>query len=101
MSGNLLIAGIFLFLGAFLNGWSVTGPRTMLQELPQVAGVRSGTALGMLNTFSRAAAALFPLIFAALSSIVGKPQNALTIICCLAIVSSICMALVKRDRNSK
>jgi hypothetical protein len=45
---------IFCFaFGAFWNGFGFAGPRTILMELPEVAGLRAGTALGVFNTISR------------------------------------------------
>jgi len=94
-SGNLTMAGAVLFFGALMDGWAITGPRTMLQELPQIAGIRSGTALGILNTFSRAAAAGFPMIYALISDAVGSHRNALSVLFSFLIISAIMMSLVR------
>lgn len=97
-SGNLTAAGASLFFGALMDGWAVTGPRTMLQELPQIAGVRSGTAIGILNTFSRAAAALFPMIYAFLAGALSSHKNALSCVFALVLISAVLMSMVKERR---
>ena len=100
-SGNLITAGAVLFFGALMDGWAITGPRTMLQELPQIAGVRSGTAIGILNTFSRAAAALFPMVYAYLSGVFSSHKSALSCVFLLMLISALLMSMVKETGIGK
>ena len=100
-SGNFAAAGAALFAGALMDGWAITGPRTMLQELPQIAGVRSGTAIGILNTFSRAAAALFPMIYALLAGLLASHKNALSCVFALVVISALLMSMVKEHNIKK
>ena len=41
----------------------------MLLETPGIAGLRAGTAVGLLVTMQRIGAAVFPMVFAAISAI--------------------------------
>ncbi len=100
-SGSFTAAGIALFFGAVMDGWAITGPRTMLQELPQIAGVRSGTAIGLLNTFSRAAAAFFPMLYAFLAGVMSSHKNGLSCLLALVVISAILMSMVTEHKIQK
>jgi MFS family permease len=94
-SRNLIVAAICLFIGAFFNGWSVTGARSMLQESPGIAGLRSGTALGMMNTFSKASSAIFPMVFAGFVAMTGSAVVALSLVSLFAVLASVLVMLSK------
>jgi len=53
LSRNESIFMVCLFLGGYLNGVGFAGPRSFLVMLPEVGGLRAGTALGVFNTMLR------------------------------------------------
>jgi len=53
LSRNETIFIPLFFLGGFLNGIGFAGPRSFLVMLPEVGGLRAGTASGIFNTMLR------------------------------------------------
>jgi len=84
MVGNIWFAMFGYFVGFFVNGWTMPGPRTMLQESPGVAGLRAGTAMGVLITVSRIGAMVVPLLFAAIAGVAGMIVG-------ISIVAGLCL----------
>lgn len=60
------IAMVLLPLGGFLNACSLLGPRSIMLEHPTVAGVKAGTASGVLLTTNKLACVFYPVFFMAL-----------------------------------
>ncbi|NLW78653.1 MAG: MFS transporter [Ruminococcaceae bacterium] len=57
-SGNPTTLIVCYAIGGFLNGFGYVGPRTFMMELPEVGGLRAGTALGVFNFIYRLACML-------------------------------------------
>lgn len=94
MSNNILIYGICNFIAYFFNGWSVPGGRSMLMETPGVAGLRAGTAVGLLITMQRFGAALFPVLFAAVAAVTNMITS-FSIIISMVFISAILYMFTK------
>ncbi|MDR0571216.1 MAG: MFS transporter [Clostridiales Family XIII bacterium] len=58
-----LYSGMLNFVGSFANGLAVSGGRTLMLEHKDVAGIKAGTASGMLLTSNRLGCVALPLIF--------------------------------------
>jgi MFS family permease len=87
---------IFCFaFGAFWNGFGFAGPRTILMELPEVAGLRAGTALGVFNTISRVGGVLI-ISFAGYLAVALKGfDNAMRLTYLLALLGAVCLIIFK------
>ena len=59
VSKNTTLMPILYAIGGFFNGFGYTGPRTFLMQLPEVAGLRAGTALGAFNTINKLGATIW------------------------------------------
>ncbi|NLW78664.1 MAG: MFS transporter [Ruminococcaceae bacterium] len=94
-SGNIWIALIFFFVGYFFNGWSIPGPRSMLVESPGIAGMRAGTAYGVMLTLARLAAFGMPLLYSFINSLIGNMYISIMVIAAFAIVSAVFIMLAK------
>jgi predicted MFS family arabinose efflux permease len=63
------IAMILLVFGGFLNACSLLGPRSIMMEHPTVAGVKAGTASGLLLTTNKISGVFYPAYFMAVLSL--------------------------------
>ncbi|MDR2157490.1 MAG: MFS transporter [Clostridiales Family XIII bacterium] len=68
LTKNPTIAMILLACGGFLNAISLLGPRSIMLEHPTVAGIKAGTASGVLLTTNKLACVFYPVFFMALYS---------------------------------
>ena len=70
-TGNVLASCIMINLAGFGNGFGLIGGRTLMMEHPDCAGVKAGTAAGLLIEFNKIGCVVFPLIYAALFASFG------------------------------
>ena len=66
LTKNMTAAMILLVAGGFLNACSLLGPRSIMMEHPTVAGVKAGTASGILLTTNKVACVFYPVFFMSL-----------------------------------
>jgi MFS family permease len=71
LTKNASIAIVLLLIGGFLNACSVVGPRTIMLEHPKVAGLKAGTASGVLITTNKLACVFYPILFMTLYGTIG------------------------------
>lgn len=70
-TGNAVLTCIMINLAGFANGFGLIGPRTMMLEDPDCAGVKAGTAMGLLLETNNLGQVVFPIIMAACIPFLG------------------------------
>jgi len=94
--GNPIFAVVCLMVTYLVNGWAMPGPRAILIETPGVAGLRAGTATGLLIFVMHIGGAVFPWIFTAVSELAGSISTGMIVICLLGgILCPVFMAFTK------
>lgn len=93
-SHNVALFGPLYAIGGFLNGFGYVGPRTFIMQLPEVAGLRAGTALGAFNTIYRLASTLLLSLAGMLVLVVGSFDIALGIVFCCGFVGAAAVFLL-------
>jgi MFS family permease len=71
LTKSAAIATVLLVIGGFLNACSNIGPRTIMLEHPAVAGIKAGTASGVLLTTNKLTCVFYPILFMALYGSIG------------------------------
>jgi sugar phosphate permease len=101
-SFNIKTLSLIYFLGGILFGTFVPAPRILMMKLPQVAGARAGTALGLYYTFERIGQTAITA-WLAVSMASGDPIATLSATYSLYLVSPALMAIayVLEKRSAK
>jgi sugar phosphate permease len=92
-----LIAVICLAFTYIFNGWSMPGPRAIMLETPGVAGIRAGTAIGLLILSMHLGGAVMPFIYTALAGHFSEP-NAMVIVCIAG--SLLCVSILSLTKET-
>jgi MFS family permease len=71
LTHNFMAAVILNMLGGFSNGLGLMAGRILLLEHPDVAGVKAGTASGLLLTLNKLGCVFFPMFFTAVTASSG------------------------------
>jgi MFS family permease len=71
LTHNFIVAVIMNMLGGFANGLGLMGGRILLLEHPDVAGVKAGTASGLLLTLNKLGCVFFPVFFTTVTASSG------------------------------
>jgi MFS family permease len=96
LSRQYWIAAICIFTTFFFNGWLIPGPKSMTLESPGVAGLRAGTAVGMLTFAQYLGGAVVPFAYAGISESYSG-GTAMSVVCITGAVLSIAFMLQVKE----
>ncbi|MDR2156492.1 MAG: MFS transporter [Clostridiales Family XIII bacterium] len=71
LTHNFMVAVVLNMLGGFSNGLGLMAGRILLLEHPDVAGVKAGTASGLLLTLNKLGCVFFPVFYTTVASSFG------------------------------
>ena len=84
------------FLGGFLNGIGFAGPRSFLVMLPEVGGLRAGTALGVFNTMLRFWMMFWISMAGVALAYFGDYSVTMSVMMCAGLVNPIALYILSR-----